>query len=170
MKRFTKSPSPPRKKNKKVDDVVKEPVEKRDITFSMEEEALVNLSECIMYSKSLKSSNELLFTTLGKKSVVSLYPLAKTWGYRTGPDENHQYYEKETHGYGEPGGFAKNAIQEFTDMLFRNIDEIYYSKTLINLRSSDTIYKLNSAIDLFSYGEDGPLNKNFKNCLKRPSC
>jgi hypothetical protein len=163
MKRFTKSPSPPRKKNKKVDDAF-ELDSSKDIKFSMEERALVNLSECIMDTKASKSSNELLFTPLGKKTAISLYPLTKTWGYRTGPDEEHEAYEKDTHGYGQPGGFAKNAVQEFTDMLFRNIDEIYYSKFLMNLRSSDTLYKLNSAIDMFSFGgDDGPLNKNFKN-------
>jgi hypothetical protein len=102
-------------------------------------------------------------TPFGKKYVVLLYPIAKTWGYRTGLQNEHEEFEMETHGFGQPGGFVKNVLQEFTDMLFRNIDEIYYSKSLTKLRGTDTLSKLLSAINLFDFGEkEGPLNKNFK--------
>jgi hypothetical protein len=167
MQRVSKSPSPPpRKKSKKSSAVVssKSSAGGGGVFLSMQERALVNLSECIMKVESSLTSNDLLFNSSGKSAVVSMYPLAKVWGYRTGPDGEHESYEKETHGFGQPGGFAKTAFQEFTDMLFRNIDEIKYYETMMNLRSDDTLKKLNSAIDLFSYAEqDGPLNKNFKN-------
>lgn len=69
-------------------------------------------------------------------------PIIQAWGYRTGPKEAHQKYEKRTHQieYGR-------ALQEYTDVVFRNLQQVVvYRQT--SLYPMDTYEKLERAPDL----------------------
>jgi hypothetical protein len=62
----------------------------------------------------MTTSREL--TPSERNTLLQIAPLYVRWGYRTGPQSNHQGYELMTHG-------CCRMLQEYTDILFRNLQQ-----------------------------------------------
>lgn len=57
--------------------------------------------------------------------------LVPVWGYRTGNHSEHENFEAATHGHlpASQGGHQLNVVQEITDALFRNLQQLWKGQT-----------------------------------------
>lgn len=89
--------------------------------------------------------------------------LVHAWGYRTGINYTHEKFEKESH----QGGLWRE-LQRYTDILFRNIQQLCYYEGFTHLLYSDTFNIQRSLENFENYvNTDGVVLSNISNFLKR---
>jgi len=80
------------------------------------------------------------FTASEQVMLKRLTALYDHWGYRTGKDGDHEAFEAETH-------FFCPALQPYTDVVFRNLQQFDQGRTKV-LLESDVYSKLAQIVNL----------------------